>query len=193
MPGSQVSCSLYTADLLHPKFEGLAVRSVAGKADRLIEYDALSYAWGNGGRFSEIRCNGLQVLVTETLYEALRALRPPKKHCRYLWVDALCINQDDDSEKNEQVSNMLAIYQKACKVVAWLGAAEENRINNVLLATSARAPSLSSDHMFDFWGTVKGVSYLYKRSWFKRLWVQQEIFAARKLEFQYGHHSFKWS
>ena len=190
---SEVSCSICTADLLHPDFEGLLVRSIQGATEKLIEYDALSYAWGGGGKVSKIRFNGLQVLVTENLFEALRALRFTGENCRYLWVDALCINQDDSSEKNDQVWNMLAIYQKARKVIAWLGAAEENYMKYVMLATSASSLSLPSDQAFDFWDTVKGVTYLYQRPWFQRLWVQQEIFAARQLEFHYGYHRFKWS
>lgn len=192
-PGSQVSCSLYTADLLHPNVEGFLVRSVTSATESLIEYDALSYAWGSGGKVCKIGCNGLQVLVTENLFEALRALRCPNKNHRYLWVDALCINQDNSSEKNEQVWNMLAIYQKARKVIAWLGVAEHKDMRNVLLATSASSFDLISQGTFDFWGAVEGMSYLFKRPWFKRLWVQQEIFAARKLDFQCGNHCFEWS
>ena len=189
---SQVSCSLYTADLLHTNVEGLLVRSTASATESLITYDALSYAWGSGGKFSEIRCNGLQVLVTENLFKALYALRSTNKNARYLWVDALCINQDDSSEKNEQVWNMLAIYQKARKVIAWLGPGKYPHMRHVLLAASESPFSSSSENTFDFWSAVEGVSYLYKRPWFKRLWVQQEIFAARELEFQCGNLCFEW-
>lgn len=192
LPGSQVSCSLHTADLLHPNIEGLLVRSNASATESLPEYDALSYTWGSGEKDSNIRCNGLQVPVTENLFEALRALRPPKNDSLFLWVDALCINQNDSSEKNEQVWNMLAIYQKARIVIAWLGAAEIN-MGHVLPATSADPFTASSDVKFNFRSAVEGLSYLYTRPWFKRLWVQQEIFAARKLEFQCGHHRFEWS
>ena len=193
LPGSQVSCMLYTVDLPHPNVEGLLLRSTARARGRLIEYDALSYAWGSGGKVSKIRCNGLPVMVTENLFEALRALRPSKNNSRFLWVDALCINQDDSSEKNEQVWNMLAIYQKARKVMAWLGTAEKKYMKLVMLATSASPRSSSPWGILDFLDAVEGVLYLYKRPWFKRLWVQQEIFAARKLEFQYGNYCFEWS
>lgn len=193
LPDSQVSCSLYTADLLHTNVEGLLIRSIASATESLVTYDALSYAWGSGGKVNKIRCNGLQVLVSQNLFEALRALRCYNKDHKYLWVDALCIDQDNSSEKNEQVWNMLAIYQKAREVIAWLGVAEPRDMRNMLLATSESSFSMISHGTFDFWGAVEGMSYLYKRPWFKRLWVQQEIFAARKLDFQCGNHCFEWS
>jgi hypothetical protein len=38
----------------------------------------------------------------------------------YLWIDALCINQDDTQERSNQVSNMREIYHRAKRVVVWL-------------------------------------------------------------------------
>jgi heterokaryon incompatibility protein (HET) len=107
-------------------------------------------------------------------------------------VDAICINQNDDQEKSEQVWNMLLIFQKASRVIAWLGAAQED-VGNVLIMASSIAPHLSTDKIYDFWSIHRGLSYLYTRSWFKRIWVQQEIFAARKLRLQCGNLRFKWS
>lgn len=61
--------------------------------------------------------------VTVNLYEALLALR--EQHLpRALWVDAICINQRDDLEKQEQMRFMADIYGKANRVVVWLGTGE---------------------------------------------------------------------
>jgi hypothetical protein len=40
---------------------------------------------------------------------------------KVLWIDALCINQPDVAERNEQVSKMKFVYQLAQGVVSWLG------------------------------------------------------------------------
>ncbi|KAK0664607.1 heterokaryon incompatibility protein-domain-containing protein, partial [Cercophora samala] len=58
--------------------------------------------------------------VTPSLDLALRYLRY-KTACRTLWIDALCINQKDEGEKQIQIRHMQAIYANAWKVVVWLG------------------------------------------------------------------------
>lgn len=84
------------------------------------KYEALSYEWsslpGSGG----INCNGHIMDVTENLYHALRYLRFPKLP-RYLWIDAICINQRDRIEKASQVSMMKQIYASATETLVWLG------------------------------------------------------------------------
>lgn len=42
----------------------------------------------------------------------------------FLWVDAICINQQDDEEKSKLVQHMGEIFQSASRVYAWLGPAE---------------------------------------------------------------------
>jgi hypothetical protein len=121
-PDRPLVCSLYVADILHPTFEGLGLRALPGEADRRVEYEALSYTWGGEQSAASISCNGNLFRVTENLFEALKTLRHPHSEDRYLWIDAVCINQKDPSEKAVQVRNMLTIYQKATRVMAWLGA-----------------------------------------------------------------------
>ncbi|KAF2662331.1 HET-domain-containing protein, partial [Lophiostoma macrostomum CBS 122681] len=176
--GSPLICELYPADILHPTFEGLGVRYPSDEEDCLIHYDALSYTWGDGVRKDTIMCNGVEFSISQNLSEALRALRPSQDQVRYLWADAICINQSDEKEKSEQVWNMLMIYQKATSVVAWLGPAQED-MENVLVAASTISSEVSHETVFDVWGLRRGLSYIYTRPWFQRLWVQQEIFAAR--------------
>ena len=68
-------------------------------------YEALSYAWGEDTLHSnyQISLNGLTFAVTRNLEAALKALR--KKHRnRVVWVDAICINQNDSDDKGRQVS-----------------------------------------------------------------------------------------
>jgi hypothetical protein len=69
------------------------------------KYAALSYTWGNMHDTTEIVLNGSPAIVTVNLYIALRHIRHISGllgnllQPLYLWVDALCINQQDQSEK----------------------------------------------------------------------------------------------
>ena len=66
----------------------------------------------------------MKLHVTPNLHSALEQLRLPDQS-RVLWIDAICINQGDTSERNQQVSYMAEIYQKAAHVCIWLGPADE--------------------------------------------------------------------
>lgn len=50
----------------------------------------------------------------------------------------------------------------------------------------------TSDQAPDLLEVIAGMTYIYDRPWFGRIWIQQEIFAARKLVFQCGDLSFEW-
>ncbi|PMD45559.1 hypothetical protein L207DRAFT_508410 [Hyaloscypha variabilis F] len=83
-------------------------------------YEALSYSWGGNILDKLIQLNGLDFRVTKNLEAALRALRKDDED-RYLWVDAICINQADVRERNREVLRMRKIYEVAHRVVVWLG------------------------------------------------------------------------
>jgi hypothetical protein len=92
-------------------------------------YIALPYYWGDPGITNPINLGGHIVEITTNLDSALRAVRKmrAKEESRKdikLWVDAICISQDDSQERSEQVRNMRQIYLKAREVIAWVGAWE---------------------------------------------------------------------
>ena len=76
----------------------------------------------NPQAISDILIDGFRVSVTTNLEVALRHLRSETVK-RLLWVDAVCINQQDDMEKSEQVKMMRDIFSSAQKVLAWSGEA----------------------------------------------------------------------
>lgn len=87
-------------------------------------YIALSYCWGNKEDTARIKLNGRVLDVQENLVNALSVLqreRPDEK----LWIDALCINQEDETEKSREVARMKDIYQDAGEVIAWLGPSKD--------------------------------------------------------------------
>jgi hypothetical protein len=86
-----------------------------------VSFEALSYTWGDVNSTSPIILHGNLHLITKTLKLALRHLRYPERE-RILWVDALCINQSNNSEKSQQVLQMRHVYcGGAQRVVVWLG------------------------------------------------------------------------
>jgi len=88
--------------------------------DRKPDYEAVSYVWGSRSDQESISLNRLRFPVTTNLSIALRYLRRQHEP-RTLWIDALCINQADTSERSEQVARMGDIYRQATKVVLWVG------------------------------------------------------------------------
>jgi hypothetical protein len=88
------------------------------------KYEALSYTWcdraGDAQLNKKVLLGGHIVSVTWNLEAALRKLLRGDEE-RVFWIDALCINQTDVAERNEQVSKMKLVYQRAQGVASWLG------------------------------------------------------------------------
>lgn len=83
-------------------------------------YEALSYVWGDPDITREILLDGIGFKVTKNLAAALRRLRNQTKK-GVIWIDAICINQQDKREKTMQVRMMGAIYENCEEVFLWLG------------------------------------------------------------------------
>lgn len=179
-----LECTLHVADILHPHFGGLGLRSVDNEDDRLVEFCALSYAWGSPVPSKTLVCNGKRISITTNLHDALTAIRQKDYGADYFWADAICINQDDEKEKAVQVSQMLQIFQQAKHVVAWLGD-PGLLLEDVKAALKLRA-SQESLAVADLEQVVRGAEWMYSAPWFERLWVQQELFASKSLLFLCG-------
>lgn len=84
-----------------------------------LSYDALSYVWGYTKGDIPIICEGRVILITKNCDAALRQLR--SKACKIrIWIDAICINQENFLERNDQVRLMEEIYRNAEHVRIWL-------------------------------------------------------------------------
>ncbi|KAF5541755.1 heterokaryon incompatibility 6 OR allele [Fusarium mexicanum] len=140
-----------------------------------------------------------------------------------LWIDAICINQDDIAERNSQVAMMSQIYGSARCVVAWLGEEDDttnaafNCLSNipqpVLQPTKVLARSYRNsytrycDHqrgkVLDIndrphniamsVADVQSVINLFTRTWFSRTWVIQEATLAKDIYMICGSFHFEWS
>ena len=89
-------------------------------ADFSHDYVALSYTWGSHKKNREAIVNGIVKKIGLNLDCALRTLRCPDRTI-VLWVDAICINQDDAAEKSLQVNSMHYIFSEAQQVHAYVG------------------------------------------------------------------------
>ena len=87
-------------------------------------YEALSYTWGSRTERKTIYLDDTPFEVTSNLDTALRYLRHASAP-RVLWIDAICIDQNDIPERNHQVGQMSRTYSSASKVLIWLGGPDE--------------------------------------------------------------------
>jgi hypothetical protein len=83
-------------------------------------YTAVSYRWGDSNPTRLIRLNGNEFLLRENLWQLLHCIRKPDEPLT-LWVDAVCIDQNNVFERGHQVGIMGQIYTEATEVVVWLG------------------------------------------------------------------------
>ena len=145
------------------------------------EYSALSYVWGTELDHTPFKCNKSWIEVTKNLKEALKHLQYDTEP-RYVWIDALCIDQDNLTEKNEQVVLMKEIYACATDVIVWLGSDNENIASEIFteidfaLSQIKRAISCNLvraiTKLHPAWDKIV---ILFKSEWFTRTWTIQEV------------------
>ncbi|KAK4203557.1 ankyrin repeat-containing domain protein [Triangularia verruculosa] len=171
-PGATIECSILEYPLLSSQRTGL--------------YEALSYVWGPPPPEENpplILVDGREFVVGENLYAALLSLRDPWLE-RIIWIDAICINQRDDDEKGHQVGSMAKIYSRAREVLVWLGPATAS--SGRALKVIQSFATLSEDEAGAELEDKLGIKELLERHWFKRIWVLQEVAAARHVVIKCG-------
>ncbi len=190
-------------------------------SEHVLEYEALSYTWGapqnahsiNVSQRSAAGVNNqlsavsvpspgaLKTLaITKNLWVALQHLRRYDTH-RLLWIDAICINQQDVPERSAEVGRMGLIYSRAARTIIWLGPASVNStlaietlhslgqgvtydpINHSCTVEAGstmsrleKDPNAIATKALE-WEAVQGLLY---REWFTRLWIYQEIRLSRE-------------
>lgn len=99
------------------------------------QYAALSYCWGSPTPTSRLICNNTELDVRENLGLALSSIRSTSD--LPLWVDSICINQDNLRERSAQVAIMTRIYSQATQTFAYLGEPDSDAMDEAckILAT----------------------------------------------------------
>jgi hypothetical protein len=196
-----------------PEFEEELYSSRQEREVASVDYAALSYEWGPAQDMEEIYvmstdglapedCNTQDgwnqspsiLSVRQNLAVALRHIRAKTTPCS-MWIDAVCINQEDNSERSKQVSRMQDIFTLAPRVLVWLGEASVTSatalstleyLGHQCLDTTNEywifPPKVSEE---DWWDidtplpydaeTWDAIGELLGRSYFKRLWIWQEV------------------
>jgi hypothetical protein len=90
-------------------------------------YTALSYCWGFPGETKDVDLNGITTPGRLNLWHFLQSIRTIRGTTR-VWVDYLCINQNDHQERNHQVRLMSDIYSGTAEAITWLGLADSSSI-----------------------------------------------------------------
>lgn len=192
--GDSIQCELFESTLPPP--------------EHLRGYAAVSYTWGSQFKPCEIIINRSSVEITKNAYLTLRDLRYHDKD-RILWIDTLCIMQNDIIERGQQVQQMGSIYNKAERVIIWLGEAtyETDYIMRYIKRLEREREKRGTFNGLDredkqleqIWSSmigklndaqrdllIRGLQTLLHREWFKRVWVIQEVANARFCEVTCG-------
>lgn len=192
--------------------------------DQCIPYTALSYAWGQPWPPKHVLVNGKLMPVGENLHSAISVLRhksqlqftvDPEREAdliqHHFWIDAICINQDDDDERSHQVSLMARIFSEAKCVIAWLGPGTLDSFLGIrTIATGKTSQHSTDDGIRDvqmshsdqediFREAYKAeedaqgaVIELLNRSYWGRMWVVQEFLLPKNLMILCAHNGVWW-
>lgn len=119
------------------------------------DFTALSYVRGNGSTAS-IYCNGCAFAITSNCEEALISLRSIEEDV-CIWVDVVCVNQEDDAEKDGHIPMMGEIYTWANVVWVWLGPEDDRcvrAIESLKMVSVLRPPRFGPPWIQGRWGNT---------------------------------------
>jgi hypothetical protein len=154
----QIQCVMSTLSLLKPD----------------VDYDALSYAWGTTNNPGTVTINDQDIHITRNLYQALVSLTKHKQLTRFVWIDAICINQADRAERGSQVALMKNIYSGAKNVRIYLGESSSMTDSLIKMAIAVKDGTSIRSWMQDGVLQTKHLRHIFSFSWWTRVWVLQE-------------------
>jgi hypothetical protein len=182
--------------------------------DDELEYTALSYTWGEPRLTHSIECDGVEIKITANLHSALQRVRQwGRGPAKTLWVDAICVDQENLEERGHQVRSMRRTFSAAAMTVVYLG--EPRELGSCKLAVefiqkvqhefvgiggprqarrilASRGTLEWARKILESRGALEwaAVCELFSQPWFRRVWVIQEYAVSRALLFQYSDESF---
>lgn len=160
-------------------------------------YETISYAWGDCKQRSVIRLDEVALGVPASAEAAVRRTRD-KHSVRTVWIDSICINQNDISEKSDQIRIMGDVYACSTCNLIWLGESDETTasairsleaiydeilartdglrtwvqaLNTFYAGVDANISDARSRASIDVEYDLPAIARFYSRPWFSRLWV----------------------
>jgi hypothetical protein len=153
-------------------------------------YEALSYVWGEAAFSRSMYCTTGKIALTLNLEAALKAMRYHDRD-RIIWVDAICIDQSNVSERGHQVRLMGQIYANADRVLVWLGPDPENIARQTFRAIRSLARrTIEASDAYELERVIRKVTSL---EWFHRLWVVQELVLSQQASVIWGQEQIDFS
>ncbi|KAH6847176.1 heterokaryon incompatibility protein-domain-containing protein [Chaetomium sp. MPI-CAGE-AT-0009] len=172
-PLGPIRCELVTVDL---------------HGDDLPDYEAISYHWGRAAFTEDIYLDGLPFRVAPIVQDLLYHLGSYRRD-RLLWIDAICINQGDNAEKDVQIGLMRDVYRRAASVMVWLDGVEDPWMARRMLAGiwheyvyGTTESCLEMVRVYSEPSAESGwmqLMNMFAHPWFSRVWVIQEIVLAK--------------
>lgn len=194
---------------LKPKQTGPGSFSVHGylqtySLENVPSYEALSYAWDFHHVMEPIVLNSFEFPISAGVREALEHLL--ESNCKErgdaftrIWIDGICINQSDTTEKSSQVAQMKDVYTRAYRCLVWLGPADQTTSTAFDTLERFAADDGTPDGSQTSTGLQgeqisrrEAVRNLLNRPWFQRIWVIQEVVVAENVVVQCGHLKILW-
>lgn len=180
-PQDEVQCEFRIASL-GPSGE-------QGPTPHPLQYEVLSYTWGESNTNRSITlCGQKNFKVTDNLYSALVRLRHAETK-RILWIDGLCIDQDNNAERNWQVTLIAQTLKAADTVLVWLGDYQAQ-----YEPTASRTASRESERQQ--WLRQSGRALgraLHEPLWSECAWsIQAAVLSAVPPTFQFGSITWSW-
>ena len=186
--------------LQHSPYDVFGSLSFAVKNFREAEcppYLALSYTWGDDAATETIHLNGKPFIIRPNLHRFLRnavfhigtgfangkfvqgeAPDVPANGLIYIWADAICIDQSNVIERNDQVRRMDKIFSQAVSVLCWLGDGHSDSVPHSEVKSSHWP--FAQDASLTYESLALMPSYL-KCTYWTRTWVVQEFWLARSV------------
>lgn len=146
------------------------------------DYETASYVWGGEAGDSAPRCPVFigeywdVFLQTSNCCELFRFARPTRG-VRLMWVDAVCINQENLAERSIQVAMMRRIYSDCLQCLVYLGP-------DVVQWHGTRLPGRQGLHELERPSLER---LLEGRRYFSRLWVIQELILSPRIIMPIGN------
>lgn len=176
LPNSPIQCDIIHTSLRRPP-----------------QYIAVSHRWAPVGEQQEmILIDGGLFAVSRSIHSFLAAKRS-NLHPRYFWIDSICINQNDIDEKSRQVGMMRNIFEEADMTIGWLGDSPGAKEAFALLRRIYEVKSADSlEKLYTSSAGWRELDELMSNEWFQRIWIVQEIAAAKTQTLRYGDQEMEW-